>query len=297
MKIHPVTKRIESLCMTPACGIRKCDIHTPDSLRGAICDRIGGVICHRINFPKVLSGKAIEPRKAAKVRKVTLANDVTVRATIHRKARPSDKVRPMLSEVEVADAKQTTALALISTGALERMAQGGRMTLGDWKVAFRAVRGAECLRIDRKAKNQSEIVAIDSLSPEAANFIAASQGLPTLPQVRRNTIARHARYMRSQILAAFQGDTSRKRKGSYRVARNFLRFSLSHYKATGKWGHAEISDGNSPQSFRMAHLTFKKYCDKGEAFMTSEALAFVPATRERTLRNFADIPENYAIAD
>ncbi|MEA3207333.1 MAG: hypothetical protein QOE70_390 [Chthoniobacter sp.] len=301
---HPSTlHRIESLCVTPACGIRRSDILTADAMRGAICDRIGGVIVHRINFPKTLAGKASEPRKAAKVRNVTLAKEtpfadaLTVRATVHRKACPSDKVRPMLSETEVADAKQTTALALIATGALERMAHGGRMTLGDWKVAFRAVRGADCLRIDRKAKNQSEVVSISSLTPEAANFIAATQGFPTLPQARRDAIAREVRYLRACFFARFKADASRKRANSYRNANRFLRFTLSQYKATGAWGHAEVSNGNSPQSFRMAHDTWRKYRDAGEAILTAESLAFIPAKKDRTLRAFADIPENFAIAD
>ena len=177
------------------------------------------------------------------------------------------------------------------------MAQGGRMTLGDWKVAFRAVRGAECLRIDRKAKNQSEIVCIDSLTPEAANFIAATQGFPTLPLARRNAIARQVCYIRAQMFAHFKGDTTRKRKHRYKVAMRFLRFSLSQFKASGQWGHAEISKGNSSASFRMAHEEWRTYCRIGEEILTAESLALVPAKRDRTLRAFADIPENFAIAD
>ncbi|MGB8170967.1 MAG: hypothetical protein WCF18_25920, partial [Chthoniobacteraceae bacterium] len=75
MKNHSTLSRIDKYCVTPACGIRKRDIHTADTLRGAIADRIGGVIVHRINFPKTLAGKASTPRKAAKVRNVTIAKE------------------------------------------------------------------------------------------------------------------------------------------------------------------------------------------------------------------------------
>lgn len=46
-----------------------------------------------------------------------------------RKASLNAKTRPLLTSEEEADARQTCALVLIATGGLERMAEGGRMTL------------------------------------------------------------------------------------------------------------------------------------------------------------------------
>lgn len=273
MKPTPIQLRIESLCrINRQCGIRTAaslaDLK-PDAQSVIFGHSIAGAVIHRINFPKVAAGK------------------------VSRNSSLAAKLRPLLSPEEEKDAKQTVALVLVATGALER----GRLTLGDWKEVFRAVRGANCLRIDRQAKNKSEIIRIDTLSPEAAEIAAVTLALPTLPATRRKVIAKRVRYMREQMLATFRGDTSRKRKNSYRKARCFLRFTLSHYKATGAWGHSEISKGNTPASFRMAAMEFRDYCEKGETIMTAESLAFTPAKVERAFRAFADIPANFAIAD
>jgi len=241
----------------------------PEKQRLLFIDSVAGAIIHRINFPKVKAGN------------------------VTRKASLEAKVRPLLTPEEEADTRQTCALALISTGAFEAQ----RMTLATWKVAFRAVRGADCLRIDRKAKNQSEIVRIDTLSPEAAEYAAATQGLPTLPLARRKVIAKRARYVRAQMFANFNADKSRKRKARFHAGHRFLRFLLSHYKHTGAWGIGEVTSGNTSASLRMAHSRFKQYCEDGESLLTAESLAFVPARRERTLRAFSDIPENFAIAE
>src|SRR4029434_9390993 len=141
--------------------------------------------------------------------------------------------------------------ALISTGALERMAQGERMSLNDWKVCFRAVRGADCLRIDRRAKSGNEILSIDSLTPEETDFLAARERLPELTIARRAIIARKVRYTRAQCFAAFDADASRKRKSNLRTALRFVAFLCSQYKQGGAHGIAEIIESESADADAM----------------------------------------------
>jgi hypothetical protein len=75
----------------------------------------------------------------------------------------------MLSETEEMDVAQAVAFALVATGAMQR----GKLTLGDWKEVFRAVRGPDCLRIDRRSKNVSEIVSVDTMTEEALAVISS----------------------------------------------------------------------------------------------------------------------------
>src|SRR4051812_19693042 len=93
---------------------------TPEAQLLIKAQGVAAAICHRINFPKVKAGK------------------------VSRKASLNGKMRPLLTEEETKDAGQTAIFALLATGAYQR----GTMTLADWKVAFRSVRGSDCLRID-----------------------------------------------------------------------------------------------------------------------------------------------------
>src|SRR4051812_19332221 len=127
MKYLRISDRIEAHCMTPATGVRKFQLLTHGETLALLADKIGGVIAHRIDFPKVIAGK--------------MGRTASLRA----------KTRPLLTPEERQDVHQATALVLVATGALDR----GRLTFGDWKTCFRAVRGPLCLRIDRKAKNKS----------------------------------------------------------------------------------------------------------------------------------------------
>jgi hypothetical protein len=296
-----IQNRIEKLTVA-RCGISRAHLLSADEMRAAIADRIGGVIAHRINFPKALAGNVAQPREASPERDVMLSrNGLTVRAKLHRKPRAADKVRPMLTEDEIADVKQTTAFALISTGALERMAQGERMSLNDWKVCFRAVRGADCLRIDRRAKSGNEILSIDSLTPEETGFLAARERLPELATARRAIIARKVRYTRAQCFAAFAVDNTRTRVSTLRKALRFVAFLSSQYKRGGAQGIAEIVDSQSAEAdalftaLRVRKARFVDYLEKGERELTRRAEETLPEVR--TLRSFAELPSLFAIAD
>lgn len=302
--MHTLTStqsRIEKLTMS-ACGISRADILTADALRASIAAKIGGVIIHRINFPKALAGKVSPQRKALSAQLIAISKTgATVLATPYRKSKAPDKVRPMLTPEEEADAKQTTALALVATGALERLAMGGRMTLADWKVCFRAVRGPECLRIDRRAKSGNEVLSIDSLTPEETDYIAARECLPQLPKARRAIIARKVRYTRALCFAAFEADASRNRLSNLRKALRFVAFLCSQYQANGAHGIAEVVNSQSAEAdalltaLRVRKARFVDYIAKGESALTAQALERTP--EERTLRTFADLPSMFAIAD
>lgn len=273
MKPTPIQLRIESLHrINRPCGIRtvaNASDLTPDAQRLIFTEGIGAAVVHRINFPKVKAGK------------------------VSRKASLEAKVRPLLSKEETEDVKQTVALALIATGAFE----SGKMTIGAWKVAFRASRGAECLRIDRRAKSGNEILSIDSLTPEEISYIAARENLPVLPTARRLIVIRKLRYMHAQIFAAHRADSSRKSQSRLRFALRFCRFIASHYKAgSGSLGLSEVTKGNDSSSFRHAHETFRKYLSEGEEILTAESLANIPAKVVREMRAFSEIPDNFAIA-
>ena len=236
----------------------------PDYVRGhPLADKIGGVIAHRIDFPNVIAGR------------------------MNRHAALRAKSRPRLTREERDDVRQTVAFVLCATGALER----GTLTFGDWKECFRAVRGPDCLRIDRTAKNKSEIVRIDTMTPEQVDIISAKENLPTLCDARRKVIARRVAYLRACALAWCATDTSRQRKHNRRKVIRVLRFLASQYKTTGE-GFAEIvrTERDLPKRVFDCIADFKDIIKKGEALLTAASLRDVPAVKVRVLKSLAELP-------
>lgn len=60
-------------------------------------------------------------------------------------------------------------------------------------------------------------------------------------------------------------------------------------------GTGEVTSGNTSQSFRMAHRTFRNYLEDGEVILTAQAVAGLPIKVEREYRSFCDMPENFAV--
>lgn len=263
MKRHQtICERIESLCIAPGCGIVKHRLLTRGETLAQLADKIGAVIAHRIDFPKVLAGK------------------------MGRKASLEAKSRPRLTEEEKADTKQIVALVLCATGTLGR----GKLTFGDWKECFRAVRGKNGLRIDRKAKNKSEIVRIDTMTPESIAVISVQEEVPQLSDARRRVIARRVRYLRACALAWCATDTSRQRKHNRQKAVRVLRFLASQFCSTGE-GFAEIVETSKDLPKRVFDCMekFRQIIAKGEVILTEESLRDVPARKARVLKSFADL--------
>jgi hypothetical protein len=227
-----------------------------------LADKIGEVIAHRIDFPKVLAGK------------------------MNRQSALRAKSRPLLTAEERDDVRQTVAFVLCATGALER----STLTFGDWKECFRAVRGPECLRIDRKAKNKSEIVRIDTMTPEQVDVIAAKENLPGLCDARRKIVARRLRHLRACCLAALAANPNRQSKHNRRKAIRVLRFLASQYTAKGE-GFSEIVDTarDVPKRVSDCMAKFKYLVQVGEELLTAEALRDVPVRRVKVLKSFAEL--------
>jgi hypothetical protein len=203
-----------------------------------------------------------------------------------RNASLNAKSRPLLTEDETKDAKATVAMVLCATGALQR----GTLTFGDWKECFRAVRGKDCLRIDRKAKNKSKIVRIDSMTPEQLAVIEVAEEMPGLCQAKRNVIARRIRHLRACISAALSLSTSRKIKALRKTAVRNLRFVSSQYQNTGR-GFSEIvtSGANLSKTVSKCMLTFQKQIEDGEKILTAQAMDGIPFAKARTLKTFAEL--------
>ena len=257
-------KSIETAIMTPACEITRGDILTGSQIVENFAGKIGGVIAHRINFPKVLAGK------------------------MSRKSCLEAKSRPLLTREETLDVKQTVAFVLTATGAMER----GNLTFGDWKECFRAVRGKNCLRIDRKAKNKSEIVRLDTMTPEQVDMISALENVPALSDFRRGVIARRVKYLRACSLAAIAETPSRKSKAIRLKSVKVLRYLSSQFLATGQ-GTGEILNaehcGDMSKRLWDAMKRFKKQVEDGEEILTAQSLAGVPLKKIRTLKSFASL--------
>ena len=203
-----------------------------------------------------------------------------------RNACLSAKVRPLLSEQDEQDTRQTCAMVLCATGTLYT----GTLTFGVWKECFRLAR--RNLRIDRQAKNKSEIVRIDAMTPEQVDCIAAETGFHALPLARRKVIARRIRYARACIAAKFQSDTTRQRSHNRRKALRMLRFCASHFHKTGE-GMSEICDSktviDTTRGLRQSKAVFQKYLDKGEEILTASAMEGIPLKKFRIIHSLANI--------
>lgn len=247
-----------------ACGVIP---STSEDFSLAFAKTIGNAVCHRINFPK---GKG----KAKNWAEVSPAK-------VTRKASQEAKMRPLLSEQEMADVQQTVTLALLATGAFESRA----MSLSVWKACFRAARGRDCLRIDRKAKSGNEQFSIDALTDDEIANIAATEGFDLLP-AKRAMIARKVSYARSLCFAAHRAEVAegkRQAKSNLTKALAFVAFLASQYRQTGK-GISEVVNSESSEmdalliALRMKKSRFEDYCAKGEKTLTSESLAAKPLT-------------------
>jgi hypothetical protein len=208
--------------------------------------KVAGAIINRINFPK-REAKAMTRRAALRA-----------------------KLRPLLSEWDCQEVRQTVAMVLTSNGAIYR----DKLTLADWRACFYASR--VLLRIDRKLREDTtELATLDR--------IAITVTEPTKFTARRNVIARHARWLRACIRRAYQADKSRKRNACYKRAHQFLRCVISQAGNAGI-SNATIADCATLDGLRMAAMRFRQYCEAGEKLLQREA------QREVSARN-AHIPE------
>ncbi len=272
--LPPLMARIElSIRVERKCGMTRARLLSADERRAALFERVANAVIHRINFPKTLAGK------------------------MTREASLSAKGRPLLTEQECQDARQSVAMVLCATDGASRLEAGERLTLEHWKLMFREVRGRDCLGIDRRAKNKEGHARFDAMTEAEISMASLKLELPTLPAARRSIIARQVRYARAVVSAAFHADPSRKAKANFRFASKFIRFLASQYKQGGEFGIGEVTKGNTGEALRVASFTFRNYFAKGEAILTAEALASIPVKMTREFRAFSDIPENYAISE
>lgn len=252
---------------------------------------IGNTVVRRINFPKALAGK------------VTRGQSLNA------------KSRPLLSEHDEADTRQTCALVLLRLGLPDatRLAvrttetvavvcplfsgsrcerasyQSASRTLGltRWKAVFRASRKA--LRIDRQVREDATDF---TTSPE----IDVAIEHPEISAERRAKLSKQLRYAHTLLHAALGADTSRKRKSTFRTHLRTLRAFAGIW--TGGFAKHPLCEGNSEDALNVVLHRFRAYLDKGENALTTAALANVPqGAQERELRSFAQIPAHFAIAE
>lgn len=256
-----------------------------------LTNSIGAAVIRRINFPK---------HAAARMTRGQSLNA---------------NLRPLLSEADEDDARQTCALVICQLGlppettlavrATEAVANlcplfvGSRcerasyttaartLGLARWVAVFRAVRRA--LRIDRRVRE------------DAHDFSAAPQldiaiEHPEVSAERRAKLAKQTRYAHALLFAALGADTSRKRKSTFRTHLSTLRAFAAIWG--GHFTKRPLCDGKSEDALHVALYRFRQYLDKGEAAMTAAALAGIAqGPQERELRSFAQIPASFAIAD
>ncbi len=217
--------------------------------------RISNAIIRRINYPAA-KGKA---RNWEDVKPFHLT----------RKASLSATARPLLTEDEQAEVHQTVALILIQRNVLpeQRLSLGEN---GDWRAVFRAVRSV--LEIDKRARSQRSFVAMESLPDDLLKI----QPLPVLvdspAEIReieacyRQRLARKFRYAHSMALAAFEVDTTRTRKSTYRKAVATLK---NHIRAAFRSVETPLYDGTSPDAKFVRDSRLRKYLESGETALNT----------------------------
>jgi len=252
---------------------------------------IGSAVIRRINFPKHTAARMTRGQSLA-------AN-----------------LRPLLSPADEDDARQTCALVLSQIGLPAQTALGVRTTekiatlcplfagskcerasytaaartlgLAGWKAVFRAVRRA--LRIDRRVRE-------DATDFTAAPELDVAVEHPEISTERRAKLAKQVRYAHSLLHAALGADSSRKRRSTFRTHLSTLRAFSAIW--SGHFAKRPLCDGKSEDALHVALYRFRQFLDKGEAAMTAAALEEIPQRApERELRSFAQIPENFAVAE
>jgi hypothetical protein len=222
---------------------------------------VAATVIHRINFPKRLTGRM-------------------TRGQCERA-----RVRPLLSEHDEQDARQTVALALLTVGVSEETAQRVRgveaiaalcplfevrkqnqtaaRTLGitRWKAAFRATRRA--LRIDRRVREDAYSFAD---TPELD--VAAEHA--TVTETRRADLARKVSYAHALIHAAYAADTSRKRRSTFHTHLRTLRAFAAIWG--GKFAKHPLCEGASEDALSVTLYRFRMYLAKGEDALTAAAM-------------------------
>lgn len=185
-----------------------------------------------------------------------------------RRAALRAKLRPLLSEPDCQEVRQTVAMVLTSNGAI----YGDKLTLADWRACFYASR--VLLRIDRKLREDTtELATLDRIAvtvTEPAKFTA-----------RRNVIARRSRWLHACIWRAYQADKSRKRKANLTRSHRFLQCLISQAGSAGI-SNATIADCATLDGLRMAKMRFQQYCDTGERLLEKQSKLDI-ATREAQL--------------
>jgi len=259
-----------------------------------IIESVSNTVTRRINFPRAL----------------------TTRTTRGESLRA--KMRPLLSEHDKDDVRQTCALVFVRLGLPDetrkavantvRVASlcplfagskserasyaGASRTLGlaRWKACFRAVRGA--LRIDRTVREDATDFASDT-APDVASTAGIWAKHPEVSAERRTMLARKVRYAHAQLCAAFSSDQSRKRKSVFRDhVSTLLNFSRIW---GGRFARKPLCLGESEAAIRVALHRFREYLDKGEAELQRAALEGIQAGGTlRTLGAFSQIAENFA---
>lgn len=212
--------------------------------------KISNAIIRRINFPRAKgAARNWEELNAPRV---------------SRKASLNAKTRPLLSEWEMEEVHQTVALVLIS----REVAPDARLSLGDngdWKAVFQAVRAL--LGIDKKARSNREFVACESLPDETLHcaplpaFVAHPAEIRELFAAYRQRMARKYAYARSMAHAAFQADTSRKRRDTYKRTVRTLR---AHIRVTFRQVSTPLFEGKSADARYVRDNRLRDYLEDGE---------------------------------
>jgi hypothetical protein len=246
-------------------------------------------IIRRINFPKRLAGR--------------MTRGQSQRASL----------RPLLSEHDEQDARQTVALVLCQVGLpapthaaiarAERIATlcplfarsrcerasyiSAARTLGldRWKACFRAVRGA--LRIDRRVREDAtDFAQIEAQTDQDADIS------PRVPEVlirlehateteqRRAKLARRTRYAHSLLHAAFAADKSRKRRATFRTHLSTLRAFAAIWG--GRFASRPLCEGKSDDALHAVLCRFRQYLTKGETALTAATMDGVAEARRAT---------------
>jgi hypothetical protein len=235
--------------------------------------KVSHAIIRRINYPK---GKPSGAKSWQDINPYKISRALSL----------DSKTRPTLTEQEENDVQQTVAFVLIATGALER--EDLKLNFNDWKAAFSEVRGINCLGIDRRSKNQSEIVNYDTMTDADLYVASVKFGLHrrVLVDEKRKAIARRIRFERACVFAKFAIDNKRKRRCNLRRCLTFIRFTFADY---GQKHLSFPTKGNDASALRHKKKDFEKYRDEGAAILTERALANLPA---RTLSDFSQIGAN-----
>lgn len=259
-----------------------------EKLRANFASKIASVVIFRINYPKTLAAKTSAKRAIKSTTQAHLGSGGFERTVSIFRAPTKDSARPLLSFHDCEEARQSCALALIACGAMDR----GLMTLADWKIVFREVRGS--LNIDRNSKRGQSDTAnpIDLMSEAEADFLSAQTRKP-YHKARRIAIARKINYMRAQVFASFAADKTRTRKASLKKQLAVSRFLASQF-STNAQGFAEILESAEAESaLRVTILRFRKYIQAGETALTASALDGIKA-RKLEFKSFADL---FAVCD